>query len=69
MSYGETVILAAGVSLLKPLIQKRSVSGWLIFGLALVLGLVFDVNIILILLGGAVFGACAALREVKRHAA
>lgn len=63
------VILAAGASLLKPLIKKRSVSGWLIFSLTLILGLIFDVNIILILLGGGVFGACTALREVKRHAA
>lgn len=62
------VILAAGFSLLKPLLQKKSVSGWLIFGTALALGLVFDVNIVLILLAGAAFGALSACREAKRHA-
>lgn len=62
------VILAAGISLLKPLIQKKSVSSWIIFAIALALGLVWGVNVIFLLMLGGAFGAFITLREAQRHA-
>jgi len=62
------VIFSAAISMLKPIRQKKKVSSWLLFFGALALGL-SGINVVWILLGGAVFGALTTLMEVKRHAA
>lgn len=62
------VIFSAALSMLKPIRQRGKASGWLMFagGLALAFA---GVNVIWILLFGALLGGLTALREVKRHAA
>lgn len=62
------VIFAAALSMLKPIRDRKKASSWLMFAAGLALGLC-GLNVIWILLVGAVFGAAASLWEVKRHAA
>jgi len=62
------VIFTAGISMLKPIRQKKKASAWLLFAGAFALGL-SGVNVVWILLCGAVLGALMTFREVKRHAA
>lgn len=62
------VIFAAGISMLKPLQQKKKSSVWLLFAVALALGL-SGVNVVWILLCGALFGVLTTIWEVKRHVA
>ena len=54
--------------MLKPIRQRKKASAWLLFAGALALGL-SGLNVVWILLMGAVFGALTTLWEVKRHAA
>ncbi len=62
------VILCAAISMLKPIRDKKKLSGWILFAAGLALGL-SGVNVIWILLIGGVIGALVSIREVKRHAA
>lgn len=62
------VIFSAAISMLKPIRQKKKASSWVLFFGALALGL-SGINVVWILLCGAVFGALTSWVEVKRHAA
>ena len=62
------VILSAALSMLKPIRQRKKASSWILFAGALALGLA-GLNVVWILLCGAVFGVLTTLMEVKRHAA
>ena len=62
------VIFSAGLSMLKPIRQRKKASAWLLFAGALALGL-SGLNVVWILLCGGIFGALTTLWEVKRHAA
>ena len=62
------VILCAAMDIFQSIRHKQRVSGWLLFGAALILGL-YGVNVIWILLGGGVIGACISAAGGKCHAA
>lgn len=62
------VIFSAAISMLRPIKERKKASSWLMFTGALALGL-SGINVVWILLGGAVFGALVTLWEVKHHAA
>ena len=61
------VILCAAVDMFQSIRKKQNLSGWLLFGAALALGL-YGVNVVWILLGGGVIGAALSLRGGKRRA-
>ena len=61
------VILCAAFYMFRSIRQKQSVPHWLLFISALALGL-YGVNIIFVLLGGGVIGACISVMGGKRHA-
>jgi chromate transporter len=61
------VILFAAVDMFKPLVKKKRLSIWILFLAALGIGL-YGVNIIWILIGGGIIGACLSALGGKRHA-
>ena len=61
------VILCAAWDMFRPLRQKKRLSIWILFIAALTLGLC-GVNIIWILIGGGIIGACLSAAGGKRHA-
>ena len=61
------VILFAAVDMFKPLVKKKRLSIWILFLAALGIGL-YGVNIIWILIGGGIIGACLSALGGKHHA-
>lgn len=61
------VILSAALDLLNAIRHKQRPAGWLLFACALALGL-YGVNVIYILLGGGLLGACLSVAGGKQHA-
>lgn len=61
------VILCAALDMFRSIRKNMNLSGWLLFAAAIGLGL-YGVNVIVILLGGGIIGACLAIAGGKRHA-
>lgn len=61
------VILCAAMDMFRSIRKNMNLSGWLLFAAAIGLGL-YGVNVIVILLGGGIIGACLAIAGGKRHA-